>query len=240
MSNKIVSILGCGWVGKALFDFLEKKTVLVHCLSRDVKNNDKEKKYICDVLVIAIPPRDNYLEVIEKTLSRVGSSTQIILFSSISFYDGKSLVVEAEALLTQLHEERVILRLGGLMGYDRVAGKYTAGRVVDSDSGTNYVHRDDVVAIIGEIIRQKVVGEIFDIVAPIQSTKREIFAQNAKIFCFANTEFLKDNRGGKELSPEKVCKHLGYTFKKENVDSFWDDKLDCIQKEKGENSPHHR
>ena len=223
MSNKIVSILGCGWVGKALFDFLEKKSVLVHCLSRNVKNNDKEKKYICDVLVIAIPPRDNYLEVIEKTLSRVGSSTQIILLSSISFYDGKPLVVEAEALLTQLHEERVVLRLGGLMGYDRVAGKYTASRVVDSDSRTNYVHRDDVVAIIGEIIRQEVVGEIFDIVAPIQSTKRKIFAQNAKIFGFANTEFLEKNRVGKELSPKKVCKDLGYTFKKENVDSFWDE-----------------
>jgi len=220
--NKIVSILGCGWVGKALFHLLENKYALVHCLSRDVKSNDKEKKYHCNVLVIAIPPRDNYLEVLKETMLKVDVSTQVILLSSISFYNGKSLVVEAETLLTQWHKERVILRLGGLMGYSRIAGKYTAGRVLNSNSRTNYVHRDDVVAIISEIIEQEVVGEIFDIVAPIQSTKKKIFLKNAKKFGFENTEFLNAYTEGKELSSTKICKNLGYIFKKENVDSFWD------------------
>ena len=220
--NKIVSILGCGWVGKALSHFLEDKHALVHCLSKDIKNNDKEKKYDCDILVIAIPPKDNYLELLTETMLKVNASTQVILLSSISFYNKKPLVVEAETLLTQLHKERVILRLGGLMGYSRIAGKYTAGRVLHSDSRTNYVHRDDVITIISELIEQEVVGEIFDVVAPIQSTKKKIFLQNSKKFGFENTEFLNAYREGKELSSRKICKNLGYTFKKENVDAFWD------------------
>jgi len=218
MNNKKVSILGCGWVGKALKTSL---TCDVHCLSRDMQINIEAKTYDCDVLVIAIPPRDNYLDILKQTLSYVGIQTQVILLSSISFYDGKPLVVEAETLLQYLHEDVVILRLGGLMGYDRIAGKYTAGKVLTADSRTNYVHRDDVVGIIESIIKQDIVGEMFDVIAPVQSTKKKIFTQNAQVFGFKDTEFLQGDAIGKELFPTKVCENLGYIFKKEDVHTFW-------------------
>ena len=215
---KTISILGCGWVGKALQDSLLHDT---YCLSRDRSANSEAQLYDCDVLIIAIPPRDNYLEVIEQTLSHISAQTQVILLSSISFYDGKALVVEAETLLQNLDEDVVILRLGGLMGYDRIAGKYTAGKVLTSDSRTNYIHRDDVVGIIESIIEQDVRGEFFDVVAPIQSTKKIIFAQNAKKFGFKETEFLGGDEVGKELTPTKLCEVLDYVFKKPDVLEFW-------------------
>ena len=216
--RKKVSILGCGWVGKALQDSLPHA---VHCLSRNITVNSKAQLYNCDVLIIAIPPRDNYLEVLEQTLSHISAQTQVILLSSISFYDGKTLVVEAETLLQNLDENVVILRFGGLMGYDRIAGKYTAGKVLTSDSRTNYVHRDDVVGIIQSMIEQDIRAEVFDVVAPIQSTKKTIFTQNAKQFGFKETEFLGGDEVGKELSPTKVCEVLDYVFKKPDVLKFW-------------------
>ena len=216
--RKKVSILGCGWVGKALQVSLPH---LVHCLSRDRVANSEAQLYDCDVLIIAIPPRDNYLEVLEQTLSDITAQTQVILLSSISFYDGKAMVVEAETLLQNLDENVVILRLGGLMGHDRVAGKYTAGKVLTSDSRTNYVHRDDVVGMIESIIKQDVRGEFFDVVAPTQSTKKAIFTQNAKKFGFKETEFLGGDEVGKKLSPTKLCEVLNYAFKKPDVLSFW-------------------
>jgi len=216
--SKKVSILGCGWVGKALQSSLPHT---VYCLSRDRSANSEAQLYDCDVLIIAIPPRDNYLEVLEQTLSLISEQTQVILLSSISFYDGKALVVEAETLLQKLDEDVVILRLGGLMGYDRIAGKYTAGKVLTSDSRTNYVHRDDVVGIIESIIEQDVRGEFFDVVAPTQSTKKVIFSQNAKKFAFKETEFLGGDEVGKELSPTKVCEVLDYVFKNTDVLAFW-------------------
>lgn len=215
---KKVSILGCGWVGKALQVSLPYD---VHCLSRDSVANKKANLYRCDVLIIAIPPRDNYLEVLEQTLTCIEKNTQVILLSSISFYNGKALVVEAETLLQSLDEAVTILRLGGLMGYDRIAGKYTAGKVLTADSRTNYVHRDDVVGIIECIISQYVRGEVFDVVAPIQSSKKTIFTHNAKKFGFAETEFLGGDEVGKELSPTKLCETLGYVFKKPDVMTFW-------------------
>jgi len=218
---KTISILGCGWVGNALAKCLELEH-RVHCLSKDMDANDKANKYDCDTLVIAIAPRDNYLEVLTETLVRVDALTQVIFLSSISFYDGKSLVVEAETLVNTLHQESIVLRLGGLMGYERIAGKYTAGKVLTSDSRTNYVHRDDVVGIIKSIIKQEIVGEIFDVVAPMQSTKKKIFSQNAQAFGFKETEFLHGDMSGKELFPTKVCEYLDYAFKKEDVAYFWD------------------
>jgi len=146
----------------------------------------------------------------------------VIHLSSISFYDGKPLVIEAETLVQSMHEDVVILRLGGLMGYDRVAGKYTAGKVLTSDSRTNYVHRDDVVNILINIISNNIRNEVFDVVAPVQSTKKEIFSQNAKIFGFKETEFLQGDEVGKVLNPKKLCKALGYVFVKEDVRGFWD------------------
>jgi len=216
-----VSILGCGWVGKALVNTVNTNKYDTLCLSRDTEENSATGSYDCDVLVIAIPPRECYLEVLRETLERVEANTQVILLSSISFYDGKPLVIEGEALVQQLHEGAVILRLGGLMGYDRIAGKYTAGKVLTSDARTNYVHRDDVVGIIESIIAQDVRDEIFDVVAPLQCLKKEIFSQNAEAFGFEKTEFLSGDEVGKVLAPTKLCKYLGYTFMKKDVKAFW-------------------
>lgn len=217
-----VSILGCGWIGQALAESIDTNKYKVHCLSRNRDENSEADRYSCDSLVIAIPPRDNYLEVLTQTLAQTHPDTQIILLSSISFYDGKPLVIEAEALVHSLYEEAVILRLGGLMGYDRIAGKYTAGKVLTSDARTNYVHRDDVINILNNIIRQNIRDEVFDIVAPVQCTKKEIFKQNAKTFGFKETEFLLGDTQGKLLTPSKVCEVLDYTFVKEDVRNFWD------------------
>ena len=221
MYGKRVSILGCGWIGKVLRESLEVQSSVVNCLSKDIDANDRAQMYSCDTFIIAIPQRDNYLEVLETTLKKLDVSTQVILLSSISFYDGKALVVEAEALVQKMHPDVTVLRLGGLMGYDRIAGKYTAGKVLTSDARTNYIHRDDVLGIIESIIAQNIRSEIFDVVAPIQSNKKEIFSKNAKRFGFKETEFLKGDTKGKELSPTKLCDVLGYVFKKEDVKEFW-------------------
>ena len=221
--NKI-SILGCGWVGNALKAELEDKGDTVHCLSRDIKLNVSAHFYDVDVLIIAIPPStQEYLDVLEATLYYLKKQNhiQVIFLSSISYYDGKASVVEAETLVQTLLEDVIILRLGGLMGYERIAGKYTAEKVLTSDSRTNYVHRDDVVNILKHLIEQDVRGEVFDVVAPIQSTKQTIFTQNAKKFGFKTTEFLNGDEVGKELSPTKLCEVLDYTFKKPDVLAFW-------------------
>ena len=222
--KKKIAILGCGWVGSALKEQLESKGDEVTCLSRDINMDTVVGFYACDVLVIAIPPSDEYLEVIEDVYFSLSLnealSTQVILLSSISFYDGKKIIVEAEKLAKIKDENTVILRLGGLMGYERIAGKYTQGKSIE-DRGTNYAHRDDVVGIIESVIEQRVKNKIFNVVAPIQSTRKEIFTQNSQQFGFESTTFRESTSEIKSLSLEPLYEILGYRFQKEDVKDFW-------------------
>jgi len=222
--KKKIAILGCGWVGNALKEKLELIGDEVNCLSHDVDMDTLVGFYACDTLIIAIPPSDEYLDVIEDALFSVSLNetinTQIIFLSSISFYDRKKNIVEAEELVKIKDENTVILRLGRLMGYDRIAGKYTAGKTIE-DRPTNYVHRDDVVGIIENIIEKNIRNKIFNVVAPNQSTRKEIFTQNAKQFGFEETHFDGNSSTTKSLSPEILCDVLGYSFQKEDVRNFW-------------------
>ena len=220
IAKRDISILGCGWTGIVLYKEL-LVDYKVNCLSKDIEENNNLNLYNVDFLIIAIPPRDNYLEVIEQTLDKLNSNTHVILLSSISFYKNKPLVVDAENLVKEKSKKYVILRLGGLMGYDRIAGKYTAGKTFSVNSVTNYIHRDDVISIIKCLIKKEICSEIFDVVAPIQSTQKDIFSINAKKFGFEKTIFLDETPIGKSLSPLRLVEKIGYIFKKEKVLEFW-------------------
>ena len=218
--KKIISILGCGWVGQVLAGKL-KIECMVHCLSRDIEANEKEKFYACDVLVIAIPPRENYLEVLTQTIEKIETSTQVIFLSSTSFYAGKELVVQGEELMRELHSDVLILRLSGLMGYNRIAGKYTAGKTKSHDALVNYVHRDDVVKIIELCIDREVKAETFDVTAPKHPKLSIVYAQNAKRFGWEDTYFESDEVLGRVISSEKLVKYLDYEFLKPDPLEFW-------------------
>ena len=222
--KKKIAILGCGWVGNALKEKLELAGDEVNCLSRDINMDTLVGFYACDALIIAVPPSDEYLDVIEDAYFSVSLNealdTQMIFLSSTSFYDGKEIIKEAEELAKIKDPDTVILRLGGLMGYDRIAGKYTAGKTVE-DGSTNYVHRDDVVGIIESVIEKRLKDKIFNVVAPIQTTKKEIYTQNSKQFGFEETHFSENSSKNKSLSSDILCDVLGYTFEKKDVREFW-------------------
>jgi len=222
--KKKIAILGCGWVGKALKEKLESQGHEVNCLCRDVNMDTLVGFYNCDALVIAVPPSDEYLDVIEDVYFSVSLNeaidTQMILLSSTSFYDEKKIIVEAEELAKIKDENTVILRLAGLMGYDRIAGKYTSGETI-KDGPTNYVHRDDVVGVIERVIESKIKNKIFNVVAPIQSTKKVIFRQNSAKFSFDETHFRGETKAIKPHSSEILCDVLAYEFIKKDVKNFW-------------------
>jgi nucleoside-diphosphate-sugar epimerase len=218
-----VSILGCGWVGKALRDALRKKDFKVNCLSKSIKKNLANNLYNCSSLVVALPPSTkDYLNIIKLTFENLDNTNlaQVIFLSSISFYKSKDLVIKGEELIKKLSKDVVILRLGGLMGYDRVAGKYSQNSVV-TNSSTNYIYKDDVVSIIAKIVELKIKNRIYDVVAPIQSTKKIIYKQNAKKFGFKEPHFNSYFEEGLNLNPNRLCKELNYTFKKSSVLDFW-------------------
>ncbi len=217
----MVAILGCGWVGGALKASLEQESAGVWCIPKERCTDDRQRIRACRVLVIAIPPRGTYLATLEEVLASLRADAQVILLSSVSFYDDKPMVQAGERLVYRFRKDAVVLRLGGLMGYDRIAGKYTAGKTLPRDSMSRYVHRDDVIGVITAVIRQETRDTVLDVLAPVQYPKSQVFAANAQKFGFAGTGFGSAILRGKEILSREVEEALGYRFVYPDVLGFW-------------------
>src|SRR5690606_32554175 len=99
---------------------------------------------------------------------------------------GNRALFKAEQLLQQQKDmEIIIFRCGGLLGYDRIPGKYYVGKTIAiGDSPVNYIHRDDVVRIIENSIRKRNWQGLFNLVAPQHPSRKEVFVRNASDFGF--------------------------------------------------------
>lgn len=165
------------------------------------------------------------------SLIKKSSIKKVIFISSTSVYpDDNPTVDESTDLTTHNHEllkaESIliqnsdiklnILRCGGLMGYDRIPGKYFAGKknLPEGDKPVNYVHRDDVIGIINDLVIKDVWGEVFNVVAPIHPAKKDIALKTAMQFNLPEPHFaLDDKTDYKIVKAEKIKVLLDYKFK---------------------------
>lgn len=128
-----------------------------------------------------------------------------------------SQLVMAEQTVLQLAPARqaTVLRCAGLMGYDRIPGKYVAGRTVDSGLvPVNYVHRDDVIGLIAAVLTNGLQGT-FNVVAPLHPTREAIYRKSCADFGYALPVFVTppESLPFKVVSGEKITRQLGYSFR---------------------------
>jgi len=194
-----------------------------------------------DTLLINVPPKagkmgdDFHPEQIQHVATSVRQSSvkRVIYVSSTSVYPELSRVVvetdvtspdpaaaptllRAEGFVHRLEPERAvtILRCGGLMGYDRIPGKYVTGRTVDSGAvPVNYLHRDDAVGILISLIKQRQTG-IFNAVAPDHPTREEIYRKSCADFGYEVPRFVEpvEPVPYKIVSPDKLIRATRYHF----------------------------
>jgi nucleoside-diphosphate-sugar epimerase len=99
------------------------------------------------------------------------------------------------------------------MGYDRIAGRYTAGQTLPHDTISRYIHRDDAVGIIAAMIAQGTRTLTWNALAPIQHPKSRIFEQNAKRFGFEPTRFESTKLAERpDIDADALIEALGYRF----------------------------
>ena len=189
------------------------------------------------VLIVAIPPRagqqgdafhPQQIESLIDSLRVLNKTLPVIYFSSTSVYPdlGRELTEQDEVLKTHPligAENRLkaaglpltIMRFGGLMGYDRIPGKYFIGKTVTTgDVPVNYIHRDDAVASVSELIRQTGWGEILNVVAPQHPLRREVYLRNAVQFGWEAPRFAVPDspEAFKIVSPARLVERLDYRF----------------------------
>ena len=235
-----IGIIGCGWLGKPLAQNLKKEHT-VQCFSR-TPQEESELDYVVnpephdtfwknEIFIFALSTKDDYLKSLERLVSNCSKDASINLTSSTSVYKEFDSEVNEEALITQaglqkqaedlvlnLRENVLILRLGGLMGKDRIAGKWKSPSAY-ADGPVNYIHQDDVINIVAKMIEKKITSGIFNLVAPLHPLRSDIHQKNAKIFGFEKKEFNRTT--GRFVSSNKLIKALSYKFIHPDPLEFW-------------------
>lgn len=196
----------------------------------------------CDVLVVNFPPerRDDIAEYhpaqIRSLIARIESSplTKVLFVSSTSVYPdlGREVseddnvppakpsgvaLLEAERLLRESSAfETTVIRFGGLIGYDRMPGRFLAGRKGVAGGGVpvNLVHRDDCLEIIHRVIERGAWGEVFNACADEHPPRKEYYTAQARKLGLEPPSFEDAESGGfKIVRSDKLKKLLEYRFK---------------------------
>ncbi|HLO44524.1 MAG TPA: hypothetical protein VK175_09335 [Leadbetterella sp.] len=184
------------------FDILQKKGIQP-CRIRLNPAFEGETVFLdSEVLIINIPPKaktlgeEYHLQQIKNLLDecrKPSSLKKIIFVSSTSVYpniekemiesdaDSEHFLVKAENLISdfcEIHNKAfVIIRFGGLMGYERNPCKYFTEKTAGDGSRVNYIHRDDAVGAIMSLLHAKISNETINIVCPEHPSRAEIWAK---------------------------------------------------------------
>ncbi|WP_221389811.1 NAD-dependent dehydratase [Dyadobacter sp. NIV53] len=209
-----------------------------------IENAVIESFFDTDSLIISIPPRLGknepgfHPQQIGAIIEAVKNSPvkEIIYISSTGIYpDLNRIVIEedvvlpeqsaapdmvkGENLLTALRPDKTvsIVRFGGLIGYERIPGKYVKNQK-DMTTGSlpvNYIHPDDASEIIITMLENGVLNETFNIVAPLHPTRREIYESTCSQFGWEAPTFLQPKTGPnfKIISADKFAFVYNYKFK---------------------------
>ena len=167
------------------------------------------KLFESELLIVNIPPRrkknppEYYMEQIKFLRYLVDNSSvkKIIFISSTSYYPNTNGIVSTETKfdfdkgsskavvwgereVSKTEKELLVLRCGGLMGGNRVPGKWFSGKnIAGRDTPVNYIDRQDILKVISkEIDCGPIDGrkQTKNLVSPFHPTRGEVIEASAK------------------------------------------------------------
>lgn len=199
-----------------------------------------------DILMISIPPgrkkkgvarsHPRQIKAIAEAASLNGVR-KIIYISSTSVYgtpnrlvteadepnpvtaSAEALVIAEQMLLQHAAFKTTVLRLGGLVGLERPAGRFLAGKkdVPNGAAPVNMLHQEDAIPIIRAVIEQKKWGAIYNVCSDEHPTKKDFYTHQAKKQGFEIPIFLEEPAiSFKEVSNDKIKEALNYKFQYPN------------------------
>jgi nucleoside-diphosphate-sugar epimerase len=221
----------------------EKGLDTVHfALDPDPKGIDYQRLFESEILVVTLPPRSRqgdgeaYLQQLAslRDLITVTEVKQVLFISSTGIYPnenkvvpyteeevsestaGNAILYRAEVLMgTSSRYDLTVLRMGGLMGEDRIPGTYFSGREqVVGHTRVNFIHQTDAARMVVWVINQGLWNQTFNGVAPEHPLRREVYQHNASALGIplpASFQDATDEEVGRLISSEKMLS-TGFTF----------------------------
>ncbi|GAB3012918.1 SDR family oxidoreductase [Cyclobacterium sediminis] len=187
-----------------------------------------------DILFINIPPstrskpssyHPRQIEII-KGLTQKHGIKRVIYVSATSVYPnnnkvateadplnltntGNPALLTAENLLRKNNTyDLTVIRFGGLLGDDRIPGKYFSGKKdVPGHPPVNYIHKKDAVRAVLWIIEKGLWNETYNIVCPNHPAKKAVIEKNALDMGFAPPVNYEnpEKQEWKEIAADKWC-----------------------------------
>ncbi|MGD9487412.1 MAG: SDR family oxidoreductase [Calditrichaceae bacterium] len=223
---------------------LREKGIEAHriILDPEIGGDNISRFFDSDVLILNIPPgrRDNvaknHIRQIKSVLTALNKSAvkRILFVSSTSVYgnknrevsesdetypeteSGKALIAAEQLLLDQRTYNPVVIRFAGLAGGDRNPGRFFAGKkqIPNGAAPVNFIHRDDCIGLIHEIIRRDVRGEIFNACSDKHPSRSDFYRKTAEDLGLEAPEFVdEESRRYKIINSDKIKQRLEYRFK---------------------------
>ena len=200
-----------------------------------------------DVLVMCIPPRlrqegpEFHPAQVQAVLEKVPANMHVLYTGSTGVFEDHAgeqvtehtkprrvgprsrALGQAETLWqAALGDRFTLLRLGGLMGYDRIPGRMSQNKPVRNPADrVNFVHRDDAVGVLAQIIAREAWGHTLHAVAPVAATRKEVYEAAAVQGGWDVPQFASetDTEGHVVLS-EFTAEFLDYTYHQPDPRAF--------------------
>lgn len=113
-----------------------------------------------------------------------------------------------------------ILRLAGLVGENRHAGRFLAGKksLKGATQPVNIVHQDDVIEAIRLLLKQPQGGHVYNLSAPEHPQRANFYRQAAQSLNLELPEFAEEVEefAGKEVKGNRICEDLGFEYQYPN------------------------
>lgn len=186
-----------------------------------------------DVLIISMTSKN--VQDIKKLIDKLQHhKVQKVLFiSSTSVYPftngivteetptTESNLVEIEKLfITNTSFKTTILRFGGLFGYNRKPGNFIKpNKAVDNPEGyINFIHRDDCIEIIKQILLKDVWNETLNACAANHPKRREFYFKESRKIGRPSISFNENSKNEyKIIDSTKLRRLLNYEFKYDDL-----------------------
>jgi nucleoside-diphosphate-sugar epimerase len=249
-SNQTIGILGAGWVGLPLAQTLkdlgfnvvtsyqsEKKQKHLESLNLNPLGL-KEFFHQADVIISSLPAGT------EEVLHQVPQEKYLIQLSSTAVYENQDQIMDEEGPLqhqlpqTQFekkihHQHLMIIRLGGLIGYNRHPSRFFIGKsqVQGGNHPTNLIHRDDVIYVLTSLLAQnKFTPGFYNLVADEHPLKKDFYTYACEVIKQPAPHFnLEDRSRNKIISNQKIKNLL-------NLELIYKNPIDYLRLTKKEQS----
>lgn len=121
-----------------------------------------------------------------------------------------------QSLLTHPAFKATILRLGALIGGDRHPVRYIVQRpvVTEANNPVNMVHRDDIIRLMSRMLEQPLPNEVFNVVAPIHSSRRDFYTAEAQHLSLTPLPEFTDNPAAdmRRVDGSRIAQRYGVDY----------------------------